>query len=152
LPVPLGPRAMTFSRRRVHSQRASTSTSVRLLSRTDRVHRLTVQAEIARKSKLSRLLVAENFAALIRSSISSIFTSRTRNRTWSSSSVSGATRLAVDANRHEDLSRGGGTCEALEGLEEGADNGRHGRPFRLDGPRDQSACLCMNLGLGRPGM
>ena len=44
--------------------------------------------------------------------------------------VSGATRLPIDANRHEDLSRGGGTYKAIEGLEDGADNGRHGRPFR----------------------
>ena len=159
LPVPLGPRAMTFSRRRVHSQRASSSASVRLLSRMDRLCRPTVQAGIARKPKLSRLLVAGNFTALIRRSImrrsrsiSSSFTSRARNRTWSSSSVSGTTRLAIDANRHEDFSRGGGTYEAIEGLEDRADNGRHGRPFQLDGPRDQSACLCMNLGLGRPGV
>ena len=55
---------------------------------------------------------------------------------WSGASVSGATRLPIDANRHEDLSRGGGTYEALEGLEDGADNGRHDRPFRLNGPRD----------------
>ena len=60
--------------------------------------------------------------------------------------------LAIDANRHENLSWGGGSYEAIEGLENGADNGRHGRPFRLDSPRDQSACLCMNLGLGRPGV
>jgi hypothetical protein len=46
LPVPLGPRAMTFSRRSILSQRASSSTCI-LLS-----------FGIALKSKLSRLLVA----------------------------------------------------------------------------------------------
>jgi hypothetical protein len=46
LPVPLGPRAITFSRRSIHSQRASSSTCI-LFS-----------FGIALKSKLSRLLVA----------------------------------------------------------------------------------------------
>jgi hypothetical protein len=104
-------------------------------------------------------LMAGNFPALIRRSImrrsrsiNSCLASQAKDRTWSSSSVSGATRLPIDANRHEDFSRGGGTYEAIEGLEHRAGNGRHGRPFRLDSPRDQSACLCMNLGLGRPGV
>lgn len=45
LPVPLGPSAMTFSRRSIHSHRASSSTSVRVFSRTDRVHTLTVELQ-----------------------------------------------------------------------------------------------------------
>ena len=52
LPVPLGPSAMTFSRRSTHSQRASSSTCILF------------RAGIALKSKLSRLLTAGNFAAL----------------------------------------------------------------------------------------
>jgi len=51
------PKAMTFSRRSIQLQRASSSTCI-LLS-----------FGIALKSKLSRLLVAGNFAALIRRSI-----------------------------------------------------------------------------------
>jgi hypothetical protein len=50
------------------------------------------------------------------------------------SSISGATRLAIAANRHEDLSRGGGTYEVLEGFQDGADNGRHGRAFPIKWP------------------
>ena len=65
LPVPLGPSAMTFSRRSTHSQRASSSTCILF------------RAGIALKSKLSRcpaayarirergLLTAGNLAALI---------------------------------------------------------------------------------------
>jgi hypothetical protein len=56
-PVPLGPSAMTFSRRSIHSQRASSGTCI-LLS-----------FGMALKSKLSRLLVTGNFAALMRRSI-----------------------------------------------------------------------------------
>ena len=62
LPVPDGPRAscrrhasgmMTFSRRSIHSQRASSKTCILF------------RAGIALKLKLSRLLTAGNFAALI---------------------------------------------------------------------------------------
>jgi hypothetical protein len=78
LPVPDGPRAMTFSRRSTNAQRASSMVST-LLSE-----------GIALKSKLSRLLVAGNFAALMRRSIirrsrsiSSSSQSRSRYCTWS---------------------------------------------------------------------
>ena len=82
LPVPEGPSAMTFSRRSIHSQRANSSTCILF------------RAGIALKSKLSRLLTAGNFAALILRSIilrsRSIISSsirRARNCTWSSPSA-----------------------------------------------------------------
>src|SRR5664280_594779 len=69
LPVPLVPRAMMFSRRRMYSQRASSSTSI-LLS-----------AGMAVKSKVSKFFTAGNRAARIRHS-----TVR-RSRSMSSSSI-----------------------------------------------------------------
>lgn len=75
-PVPLGPRAMTFSRRITNSHRASSRTSILL------------RLGMAVKSNVSKLLTAGNLAALIRRSIvrrlrpiSSSSTSRARNRT-----------------------------------------------------------------------
>jgi putative transposase len=64
LPVPLGPRAMTFSRRSMNSPRASSMVSALL------------RDGIAVKSKLSRLLVTGNFAALMRRSIIRRYRSR----------------------------------------------------------------------------
>ena len=52
LPVPDGPRAMTFSRRSTHSQRASSSTCI------------LVSAGMALKSEVSRLLTAGKFGGL----------------------------------------------------------------------------------------
>ena len=77
--MPLGPRAMTFSRRSIHSHRASSSTWILLSDGIDL------------NSKLSRLLTVGNFAALMRRStrrrsrsMSSSSTRRERNSTWSS--------------------------------------------------------------------
>jgi hypothetical protein len=53
LPVTEGPSAMTFSRRSIRSQRANSRTCILF------------KAGIALKSKLSRLLMAGNFAVLI---------------------------------------------------------------------------------------
>jgi AcrR family transcriptional regulator len=70
-----GARAMTFSRRSTNSQRASSMVSALLSD------------GIALKSKLSRLLVAGNFAALMRRSIirrsrSISSSSQSRSRNW----------------------------------------------------------------------
>ena len=91
LPVPLGPRAMTFSRRSMNSPRASSMVSALL------------RDGIALKSKLSRLLVAGNFAALMRRStilrsrsISSSSQSRNRYWTWSLPSAAHCARTRAD--------------------------------------------------------
>ena len=83
LPVPDGPSAMTFSRRSTKAQRANSIASTLL------------REGIAVKSKLSRLLVAGNFAALMRRSIirrsrSISSSSQSRSRYWTCSLPSAA--------------------------------------------------------------